>query len=156
MEIQATIALSLDDHVGAYESAPTIREKIIRECASILLRDGGLTEKAVHAAVREVASEEARKSAQEIVASEFQPRDRYGHPAGKPVLLRAYIADLMRGELILKDTHGSGTIMTQLIREEVQKVVNGELKAAMDEAKKQIGEALRAAATEALAKQLAK
>lgn len=158
-DVTVSFRLGLDDAVGGYEDAPTVRELIIREAARQLLAgDKDAIRRAAIDGIREVAAEEARAAAREIVETPIRPVDRYGDPRGEPVTLRAFIGDEIKRELRLTTDRSAfdsrSSTLTKVIQGEVSSVVAKELKAALDEAKAAVGKALRDAAAKAMAERL--
>lgn len=157
MKVNVALELSLSDAAHGYDGAPTILEEIVAAAArQVLDEDKAEIRRAALAGVREIAAAEGSKAAAELVAAPFQPFDRYGDPRGAPVTLRAFIADEIRAQLKLQPDRGhSPNAFTTVLRDEIRRAIDGELKAALDEARKQIGDELRAAALAALAKRIA-
>jgi hypothetical protein len=81
---------------------------------------------------------------EKVMAEGWQKTDNYGSPSGPPVTLKDRVSEMLRA----KDRYGNGTGTPYLdtkVAEEVNKVLNGELGKAIEEAKKKVRDTLDSA-----------
>lgn len=104
----------------------------------------------IKSAVVEVIHEQAAAAApgivEKILAAGVVETDRYGYGRGEAKPIAEIVADQVRQE-VRTGSHRGETALERLIREEVTKQFHGEMKAAIDEAKRPVLDAIREQAT---------
>lgn len=104
--------------------------------------------------------EAVRPSIEEALTKAIQPTDVYGTPKGEPVTLREHIVQTASDWLTKKSSERYGekamSPAERLIKEEVTRVFDREVKAALDDAKAQVMAAVQQEGARVLAETIAR
>lgn len=171
-EAMPEITINLDELYGGEQPFP---DALITEAARLALRtwtapgpEGQRSEvptalarrieETVTEIIREEAAAAAPKVVEEILAEGVQRTNQYGSPRGEKMPLRDVIGEEVVKQLTRRERHGMGdrTVIEEMLEREVEKVVKGELRSALDEATKTIVDAVGEEASKGLTDALRK
>lgn len=112
--------------------------------------------KEVHDLVRETIGEQIRTQVgdviAEVIATPVQLTNTWGEPIGQTVSVRERIAEEVKAQLTnRRDSYGKGTVLADLIKEQVQQALRKELGASIEAARDQVVGSVRAQAAALIA-----
>ncbi|MGH3627230.1 MAG: hypothetical protein ACREN2_05715 [Candidatus Dormibacteria bacterium] len=128
----------------------TIGEVIVYKAAQALVADlRDEVRKTVLKQVDEQIFSQVTKQIAEVIANPVQRTNSWGEPTGNAVSVRQHIADEVERQLANKrDNYGKGTVMADLIKEEVNRALRVDLSKVIAEARdKVVGKVRDQAAT---------
>lgn len=135
----------------------TIDEAVLRHAGwAILQRMDDKVRRDLSSKVSDTRTEMIRERLEpildEAMEASVQRTNEYGEPKGDPVTLRELITEMIRKELTFKtDRYGDGvSALSKLIKSEIERKLDGELRKALDEGKKVILDQLKAHAAQVM------